>query len=52
VEKAVILHSIGQTETLYDTARQLGVDLSTLTRKKQKYGISKKSADLKDVGAK
>lgn len=42
VEKAVILNSINTTDTLQDTASQLGLDVSTLTRKKQKYGIFKK----------
>lgn len=46
VEKAVILNAITKTERLQDTASQLGLDLSTLTRKKQKYGIFKKGAAM------
>lgn len=44
LEKAIILNSINKTETLQDTAQLLGIDLSTLTRKKQKYGIFKTNA--------
>ena len=44
LEKAIILNSINKTDTLQDTAELLGIDLSTLTRKKQKYGIFKKCA--------
>lgn len=42
VEKAVLMRAIRATDTLNDAAEQLGIDLSTLTRKKQKYGIFKK----------
>lgn len=52
VEKAVILNAITKTDRLQDTASQLGLDLSTLTRKKQKYGIFKKGAALHLVDAK
>ncbi|MGD9662750.1 MAG: sigma-54 interaction domain-containing protein [Porticoccaceae bacterium] len=41
VERAIILDSIEKTNTLHDAARLLGIDLSTLTRKKQKHGIFK-----------
>lgn len=41
VEQSVIINAIDKTATLLDAARQLGIDLSTLTRKKQKYGIFK-----------
>jgi len=46
VEKAIILHRIEKTNVLQDAARELGIDISTLTRKKQKYGIFKKDASL------
>jgi len=39
VEKAVLMNAIRNTDTLNAAADQLGIDLSTLTRKKQKYGI-------------
>jgi len=45
VEKAVILNAIKNTDTLNDAAAQLGIDLSTLTRKKQKHGIFKKECN-------
>lgn len=46
LEKAVILESISKSETLQAAADQLGIDVSTLTRKKQKYGIFKKKCSL------
>ena len=42
IEKKIILNAIRNSETLLDAANQLGIDLSTLTRKKQKYGIFRK----------
>jgi PAS domain S-box-containing protein len=42
IEKAIILNAIHSTDTLSDAAEQLGIDLSTLTRKKQKHGIFRK----------
>lgn len=45
VEKAVILNAIKHADTLNDAAAQLGIDLSTLTRKKQKHGIFRKKCE-------
>ncbi len=42
IEKAVICKAIKKSDKLEDVARQLGIDLSTLTRKKQKYGLYKR----------
>jgi len=42
IEKAIILNAIRNTDTLSEAAEQLGIDLSTLTRKKQKYEIMRK----------
>lgn len=41
VEKAVIMDSIKRAKTMQESAAQLGIDMSTLTRKKQKYGLCK-----------
>lgn len=45
VEKAVILNAIKNADTLNEAAAQLGIDLSTLTRKKQKHGIYRKKCE-------
>lgn len=44
VEKTVIQEAVFKNASLEAAAKQLGVDISTLTRKKQKYGIFKKCA--------
>lgn len=51
LERAVILHTIMTTDSLKETASQLGLDISTLTRKKQKYGIFKKGEGMHKTGA-
>lgn len=42
VESEVIREVIGKTENLQEAARQLGIEISTLTKKKQRYNIYKK----------
>ena len=39
VEKQVIKHAIQSSSSLMEAAKNLGIELSTLTRKKQKYNI-------------
>ncbi|NPV29533.1 MAG: sigma 54-interacting transcriptional regulator [Firmicutes bacterium] len=40
-ERALISRALAEHETLREAAEYLGIDLSTLTRKKQKYGLAR-----------
>lgn len=42
VEAQIIRRTIEETESLQEAAKKLGIEISTLTKKKQKYGIYKK----------
>lgn len=43
IEEEVINEAISNSDTIQEAARHLGIDTSTLTRKKQKYKIFKKN---------
>lgn len=44
-ERDLIVRALLEHETLKEAADRLGIDISTLTRKKQKYGLIKKGFD-------
>ncbi|MDD2422083.1 MAG: sigma 54-interacting transcriptional regulator [Heliobacteriaceae bacterium] len=46
IEKAVIYESLKKNRTLQEAAQQLRIDVSTLTRKKQKHGLYKTEKSL------